>query len=113
MHTHPEKSPSHGMSSSTLSVEENVVTVTVNMDGMAKPTRRLSNDLGWRRTRNPLEQSGSSSTKGDGHRVEIRSRFPLNTTEGSPGQCGHLARQRLQCDSTIGRRTTLDELDDD
>ena len=47
MHAHPEQSASHGMSSSKLSVEEHVVTVTtVNMDGMAKPTTRLSNDFG-------------------------------------------------------------------
>ena len=110
MHAHPEQSTSHEMSSSKLSVEEHVVTVTVNMDGMAKPTTRLSNDLGWRRTRNPIGTKWIDINKGNGHRVEIRSR--LLTTELKVHQV-NLARQRLRCDSTIGSRTTLEELDDD
>ena len=70
MHAYPEQSTSHGMSSSKLSVEEHVVTVTVTMDGMAKPTTRLRNDLGWRRTRNPIGTKWIDINEGD---IELKS----------------------------------------
>ena len=31
--------------------------------------------------------------------------------EGTSSQGGHLARRRLQCDTTVGSRATLAELD--
>ena len=59
------------------------------------------NSVGQRRARNPFEPSGLTSTKAIGDRVEIRSR--LVATE----------LKVLQCDSSVGNRATLDELDDD
>ena len=57
----------------------------------------------------PIGTKWIDINQGDGNRVEFRSR--LVATE--PGKNGSLVRRRLQCDTTIGRRATLDEVDDD
>ena len=71
--------------------------------------------------RSPVEQCDERETigtkwidnnKGDGDRFEIRSRLVATDLKGSCSQDVHLARRRLQCDTTIGSRATLVELDD-